>query len=92
MGGDPQPGPCRPRPSRELSDPREQTNPPSSFFSTTRHGRTGVALRMYLSVSALICLSVKKLTQRRDETGMMSHSKETVNRKRNLTLTHGSRL
>lgn len=37
MGGDPQPRPCRPRPSGKLSDPQEQTNPPFSFFSTTRH-------------------------------------------------------
>lgn len=46
MGEDPQPGPFRPRHSGELSDPQEQTNPPS--HSLPQLG-AGLALRMHFS-------------------------------------------
>lgn len=61
-GRGPQPGPCRPRHSGELSDPQEQTSPPLSRSSRLD---TDLALHTCFSMSALTCLSVKKLTQRR---------------------------
>lgn len=92
MGGDPQPGPCRPRPSGELSDPREQTNPPLSFFSTTRHQRHRPG-----SEDGFVCecfdLFVREETDSekgRDWHGVTQQTE--VNQKGDLTLTHGRRL